>query len=341
MALSVHIEKDFGAFSLRVDFDAENGPLALLGASGCGKSVTLKCIGGLMKPDRGTVVLDGVTLFDSTAKINLPPQKRRVGYLFQSYALFPNMTVAQNIGAAVADRQARKTVVAEQLRRFRLEEAAELYPHQLSGGQQQRTALSRILASDPQAILLDEPLSALDSFLKQQLEGELAEMLERFHKTVVWVSHDRREVYRTCRSVCVLDRGRSQPVRSMEDLFHDPQTRSAARLTGCENILDAEVRGTDVYLPQWGVTLHCGQLVPSDTAAVGIRAGAVRLAAEESVNTLPCRVVRRVADLHTDTAALSIREGSPLLRMEAARGTLPPVEHWQVAVSPEDILLLK
>ena len=123
MALSVHIGKDFDGFSLRVDFEAEKGPLALLGASGCGKSVTLKCIAGLMKPDRGNITLDGVTLFDSAKKINLPPQKRRVGYLFQNYALFPNMTVSQNIGAAVGNRQVRKAVVQEQLRRFRLEDA--------------------------------------------------------------------------------------------------------------------------------------------------------------------------------------------------------------------------
>ena len=341
MALSVHIEKAFDSFSLRADFESESGPLALLGASGCGKSVTLKCIAGLMKPDRGSITLDGVTLFDSAKRINLPPQKRRVGYLFQNYALFPNMTVAQNIGAAVGNRQVRKAVVQEQLRRFRLEDAASLYPRQLSGGQQQRTALARILASDPQVILLDEPLSALDSFLKQHLEAELAELLEGFQKTVVWVSHDRGEVYRACRSVCVLDRGRSQPVRPMEELFRDPQTRSAAQLTLCENILDAEARGADVYLPQWGVTLHCGQAVPHDTAAAGIRAGAIRLAEKEEVNTLPCRVVRRISDLHADIAVLSIREGGPLLRMEAEKGTLPSGETWQIAIAPEDILLLK
>lgn len=341
MALTVDLEKDFEGFSLRVNFDVEKGPLALLGASGCGKSVTLKCIAGLIKPDRGRILLDGVTLYDSEKHIDLPPQQRRVGYLFQSYALFPHMTVAQNIGAAVADKKERETVVRKQLQRFRLEDAAHLLPRQLSGGQQQRTALARILASNPQAILLDEPLSALDSFLKQQLEAELMETLEGFGKTVVWVSHDRGEVYRTCRSVCVLERGRSEKVRPMAELFADPGTKAAARLTGCETFLDAVPKGETVYLPQWDVTLSCGKAVPEGTRCIGIRASAVHLAAQGAENALPCRVVRRTADLHADTALLRIKDGSPLLRMEAAKGTLPTSSEWFIVIPPEDILLLK
>ena len=140
--------------------------MALLGASGCGKSVTLKCIAGIMTPDRGHIILDGETLFDSEKHINLSPQKRRVGYLFQQYALFPNMTVLQNIqcGIRPGSRAERRRRAEEQLRRFRLEGLEKKYPAQLSGGQQQRTALARILASEPRAILLDEPFSALDGF---------------------------------------------------------------------------------------------------------------------------------------------------------------------------------
>ena len=342
MALKVDIEKAFEGFSLRVKFDAEQGPLALLGASGCGKSVTLKCIAGLMKPDRGRILLDGVTLYDSEKRIDLPPQQRRVGYLFQNYALFPHMTVAQNIGAAaVGDKKARQAVVREQLKRFHLEDAAHLLPHQLSGGQQQRTALARILASSPQAILLDEPLSALDSFLKQQLEAELMETLEGFGKTVVWVSHDRGEVYRTCPSVCVLDRGTSEKVRPMVELFAAPQTVAAARLTGCETFLDAVPKGETVYLPQWDTILSCGRPVPEGIRCIGIRASAVHLAAQGAENALPCRVVRRAADLHADTALLCVKDGGPLLRMEGARGTLPTGSEWCAAIAPKDILLLK
>ena len=177
MALSVDIRKALGNFHLAVQFDAGDETLALLGASGCGKSVTLKCIAGILTPDEGHIELDGVTLYDSASRINLPPQRRQVGYLFQQYALFPNMTVRQNIAAAVRDKARRQTEVAEKLRQFRLEAVADQKPGQLSGGQQQRCALARILASEPTAILLDEPFSALDSYLKYQLELELAETL--------------------------------------------------------------------------------------------------------------------------------------------------------------------
>ena len=180
MALSVEIRKKLGNFQLDVQFESSRSPLALLGASGCGKSVTLRCIAGILTPDEGRIVLDGVTLFDSATGINLPPQKRQVGYLFQQYALFPHMTVRRNIAAAVRESSRRAEITSDLLRRFRLEDAAEQKPAQLSGGQQQRCALARILASDPKLILLDEPFSALDGYLKTQLELELTDMLADF-----------------------------------------------------------------------------------------------------------------------------------------------------------------
>ena len=259
MGLYVDIEKRMGDFHLEVQFQAERETLALLGASGCGKSVTLKCVAGILTPDKGRITLDGVTLFDSAARIDLPPQKRRVGYLFQQYALFPNMTVRQNIAAAVRDRKTRTAATEEKLRQFQLEAVADLRPAQLSGGQQQRCALARILASEPGAILLDEPFSALDSYLKYQLELELWETLSAFPGPVVWVSHDRGEVLRNCPKVCVMDHGRSQAVRPMADLMARPGTEAAARLSGCENFADAAPQGDRVHLPAWGVTLACEQ----------------------------------------------------------------------------------
>ena len=273
MALSVDIRKALGNFHLAVQFDAGDETLALLGASGCGKSVTLKCIAGILTPDEGHIELDGVTLYDSASRINLPPQRRQVGYLFQQYALFPNMTVRQNIAAAVRDKARRQTEVAEKLRQFRLEAVADQKPGQLSGGQQQRCALARILASEPTAILLDEPFSALDSYLKYQLELELAETLGGFPGTVLWVSHDRGEVFRNCRRVCVIDRGRSQPVTTLGELFRSPGTEAAARLSGCKNYADARPREDAVFLPDWGLTLSCSRPVPEGVCRIGIRAG--------------------------------------------------------------------
>lgn len=140
MSLLVDIEKKLGAFTLHAQFETSGGIMALLGASGSGKSVTLKCIAGIMTPDRGRIVLDGKTLFDSDARVNLTPQQRRVGYLFQQYALFPNMTVMQNIlcGVRSGTKAERRRKVQDSLRRFRLEGLEKKYPAQFSGGQQQR-----------------------------------------------------------------------------------------------------------------------------------------------------------------------------------------------------------
>ena len=183
MSLEVHIEKKLNGFTLRSDFTAGNTATAILGASGCGKSMTLRCIAGIVKPDKGRIVLDGRVLFDSGQHIDLPPQQRGVGLLFQNYALFPNMTVEQNILCglkAEIDKAARKARCAEMLQAMRLESLAKRYPAQLSGGQQQRTALARILVGKPKILMLDEPFSALDSYLREEVEGEVGSLLAGF-----------------------------------------------------------------------------------------------------------------------------------------------------------------
>ena len=344
--LHVDIRKNLGDFHLEARFDAENETMALLGASGCGKSVTLKCIAGILTPDEGQITLNGVTLFDSAAKINLPPQKRRVGYLFQQYALFPNMTVRQNIAAAVRDKARRKDKSAELIRRMALECVADLRPAQLSGGQQQRCALARILASEPRAILLDEPFSALDSYLKQQLELELADTLSAFSGTVVWVSHDRGEVYRNCRRVCVMDRGRTQPSMDTASLFAHPASEAAARLSGCENFLDVLPEGDSLTVPQWGVTLTCPG-VSTGVRRAGIRARRVLPGIPGAVNAVPCTVDRVVEDL-ASTVVLLRPEGAlpeaPPLRMELEPqvwADLGAPSRLVASVAPEDILLFQ
>ena len=208
MSLSVDIRKQLGDFSLDVSFKAENPAetLALLGASGCGKSMALKCVAGVERPDEGRIVLNGRVLYDSAARVNVPAQRRHVGYLFQSYALFPAMTVLDNVlvGARGATRAERLAMAARQIRAFRLEGLEGRRPAELSGGQQQRCALARIMASEPELLLLDEPFSALDGYLRWQLELELADTLRAFPGGVVFVTHSRDEVYRMCDRVCVL-----------------------------------------------------------------------------------------------------------------------------------------
>ena len=291
MGLFVDIEKRLGSFHLRAKLEVEGEKLALLGASGCGKSMTLKCIAGIEKPDKGRIVLDGVTLFDSEQHINLPPQKRRVGYLFQQYALFPSMTAEQNILCALtcSSREDRKkqrfalfpTMTAEQnirsalpqssrkekkqelqelIRRFRLEGLEKKLPSQLSGGQQQRVALARILASKPKAILLDEPFSALDSFLKWNLEAELSELLADFPGPILWVSHDLGECRRNCERVCVMENGQSGQQMSISDLISKPDSVSAARLAGHKNFVPVtQMDDGSLEVPMWKLRLANGK----------------------------------------------------------------------------------
>lgn len=349
MALTVRIQKRWGDFLLDVDFEAEAGrTLALLGASGCGKSLTLQCVAGVRRPDRGRIVLDGRVLFDSAAGVDLPPQQRRVGYLFQQYALFPNMTVEQNIAVCLgrAEESRRRERTAELVRMLRLEGLEGRRPRQLSGGQQQRAALARILASEPRAILLDEPFSALDSHLKWQLEADLADVLARFPGPVVWVSHDRGEVCRNCRQVCVLDSGRSAPASTVRELMECPRTVSAARLSGCENYVPIRPGPEPdlVSVPDWHLTLRCAGPWREGAAVLGIRACHVRPAAAGEVNAFPCETVRVTEDVSAVLADLRIpgSEG-PLLRMELDReawAALPDRGRLWVSVPPERLLLL-
>ena len=199
MALQAKIKKKFSGFTLDVEFETKEGCMGILGASGCGKSMTLKCIAGIEKPDSGRIVLNGRVLFDSEKKINLPVQKRNVGYLFQNYALFPTMTVEQNLMVVMEGKKEEKRAkIKEQLERFELSGLEKRYPSQLSGGQQQRVALARMLLHQLEKILLDETFNQLDGFLKDTLQLEMLELIEEYQKDVLMVSHSRDEIYRFC-----------------------------------------------------------------------------------------------------------------------------------------------
>ena len=328
MGLFVDIHKDLGVFRLDVSFETDSGQLTgLLGASGCGKSMTLRCIAGIEKPDRGQIVLDGRVLFDSEARINLPPQKRRVGYLFQNYALFPHMTVAQNIAVGVRGKKARQETVARLARTLYLEGQEGKYPRQLSGGQQQRVALARILASEPEVLLLDEPFSALDSYLKWQVELELSDLLSAFSGPVLFVTHNRDEVQRLCRQVCVLDQGKSQAVLPVKELFEAPRTLSACLLSGCKNISRAQpTPDGKVEALDWGVTLDPAGPLPEGLSHIGVRAHYIRPVDGSGPNRLPCQVERVVENVFSTVVMLSTPGGSQgfsRLRMELEKDRWP------------------
>lgn len=238
MALYVDITKKLGNFTLDVKIATESKSTALFGMSGSGKSVTLKCIAGILKPDSGVIILNDRILFDSEKKINIPSQERNIGYLPQNFALFPDMNVSENIicGLHKHNRKERKSLCIDLLKRFNLAEISHLYPHQLSGGQQQRVALVRALATKPELLLFDEPFSSLDSLLKQQLELDMLFMLKQFDGEILFVSHDKDEVCRICDSVCVIENGTNTNVKSLNSVLDCPETISEALLSGFDNI---------------------------------------------------------------------------------------------------------
>lgn len=215
MKLEIKIRKNLKEFALKADFTVDNGCTGLMGPSGSGKSMTLKCIAGIETPDEGVILLDGKPLFDSGRKINLSPQKRKIGYLFQGYALFPNMTVEENIQCGLKAKKMPKTHreerTQEMLARFQIRELAGRYPRQLSGGQKQRAAIARLMAYEPEVILLDEPLSALHDEMRAELQQELAKMLADFQRPSILVSHDINEVRRLCRKQYTIREGWIQP----------------------------------------------------------------------------------------------------------------------------------
>ena len=276
MSLIVDIRKDLGGFVLDAAFEAKGGVTTLLGPSGCGKSLTLKCIAGIEKPDSGHIELDGRVLYDSRRRINLRPQQRRVGYLFQNYALFPNMTLRQNILCgmrALKSREEKEQRLGEMLAMMRLEGLEKHKPAQLSGGQQQRAALARILVSEPKLLMLDEPFSALDAHLRDALKVEMRDMLQAFGREVLMVTHSREEAYTMSDSIAVMDEGRLLTSKPTKSVFADPGSVPAAVLTGCKNITPARKAGEyEVEVPSWGIRLTTGRPVGDGLAAVGIRA---------------------------------------------------------------------
>ena len=285
--LKVNIQKKLKEFDLDVDFELEKGCLGILGPSGCGKSMTLKSIAGIVNPDSGVVSLTTdkeTTYFDSEKKINLKPQKRNVGYLFQNYALFPNMTVEENVAIGLSKNEDKSTV-SEIIKRFHLEGLDKRYPRQLSGGQQQRVALARIMAYGPDVILLDEPFSAMDTFLKEQLRLELVNSLKDFDGFSILVTHNRDEAFQFCDELIILDQGKVIAKGNTHEVFENPKKVQVARLTGCKNISKIEIIDDHhVKSLDWGLELETSKEISSNITHIGIRAHDFSPAQKDELN---------------------------------------------------------
>jgi len=283
-----------GAFRLKVALETKGERVGILGESGAGKTLTLRTVAGLERPERGRIEIDGDVLYDSGQGVNLPARERGAGLLFQNYALFPHRTVEENIGFGLAElpRAERDARVSALTERMHLRGLGGRYPRELSGGQQQRVALARALACEPRILLLDEPLSALDFHLRGLVEKELLDTLAEFRGVTLYVSHSLEEVYRLCETILVLAGGRVLARGPKEEIFRRPPSIEAARLTGCKNFSRARPSGNGmVEALDWGIALRVTQ--PSTGARhVGIRANHVAFADEPGgENVYDCRLV--------------------------------------------------
>lgn len=308
--LSLNISKTVSGFGLNVGFDIEQEVLGILGASGSGKSMTLGCIAGLETPNSGKIVVNGRVLFDSAKGINLRSKDRKIGFLFQNYALFPHLTVAQNIAFGLGDlsegEQTRR--VTEQLISVQMSGLENRYPQELSGGQQQRVALARAIATSPELLLLDEPFSALDTHLRSQLERELMQTLTNYGGITLFVSHNLEEVYRVCKNLLVLDEGRTIAFDTKEHIFDRPRNFTVAQLTGCKNFSAAQqISETVVDAIDWGCSLAVVEPIPESLASVGIRAHQISFVREcDRENTFACWIANTVETPHRLTLYLKL-----------------------------------
>ncbi|MEG4489353.1 molybdate ABC transporter permease subunit [Microcoleus sp. D2_18a_B4] len=308
--LCLSIFKPLSSFALDVGFDIGPEVLGVLGASGSGKSMTLRCIAGLETPSSGKIAVNGKVLFDSAQGINVASKDRRIGFLFQNYALFPHLTVAQNIafGLQHLSESEQKLRVKEQLISVQMSGLENRYPHELSGGQQQRVALARAIAPSPELLLLDEPFSALDTHLRSQLEQELMQTLANYRGITLFVSHNLEEVYRVCKNLLVLAEGKPIAFDTKENIFDRPRNFTVAQLTGCKNFSAAKpIAETLVEAIDWGCTLTVVEPIPKSLVSVGIRAHQLSFVSGcDRENTFACWIASTVETPHRVTLYLKL-----------------------------------
>ena len=368
LGLEVAIEKALPQFTLALEFATQpsvrhpessqnpksnNHSLGILGPSGAGKSTLLRCIAGMATPDRGRIVLNDRVLFDAERGIDLPSAQRRVGFMFQNYALFPHMRVARNIGFGLQHLSQTDRIdrVGYWLNLLQLQDFAKLYPHQLSGGQQQRVALARALAVEPEVLLLDEPLSALDNFLRSQVEKQLADLFANYRGSVLLVTHKLEEAYRLCNRLLVIDRGEAIACDRKDAIFERPATYAVARITECKNISSAiAVDDRHARALDWGCVLRVAEPLPETLAYIGIRAHHLRFSAQPGdENTFACRPAIVSESQHRVTLYLELllqpdRPSSQQLQAEIPKERWLEIKNyalpWFVTLAPLRLMLM-
>ncbi|MGA8043173.1 MAG: molybdate ABC transporter permease subunit [Terracidiphilus sp.] len=354
--LEVDIEKPLDPFTLRVALRATRGAVGLLGASGAGKSMTLRLIAGIATPSRGRIALHGRTLFSSDEHIHIPPARRRIGVVFQDYALFPHMTVAENVafGLHALTSAERNHRMHTWLTRLELTHHAHRYPGEISGGERQRVAIARCMVLEPDALLLDEPFAALDPHLRRQLEGQLRQTLASYHGVVLFVTHDMEEAFRFCTDLLVLDRGCMIAAGPRQQLFEQPRTVTSARLTGCKNIAPARLipaQPERIAVPGWQCEIALATAPPEALTHIGYRSHHIRFQPSAAgPNIFPCWLVEASEAPHEMTLYLRLHAAPAPGDSHHIQADIPKdqwrqlsaqPQPWQLQLDPARVLLLE
>lgn len=339
----VDIEKKFGKFTLKTKFQFDNEIMGLLGASGSGKSLTLKCIAGIEKPDKGRIILNDRVLFDSEKKINISPKDRKIGYLFQDYALFPNMNVYENIKVGIREGENFDKLIKEKLEEMRISHLKDKKINEISGGEKQRVALARLLINKPEIILLDEPFSALDDYLKSKIELEVSEVLRNYKIPTILVSHSREEVYRLCNEICVMSNGKSEDLMNKKELFKNPKTFSSCLISGCKNFSKIEkISENRLRALDWNIELETSDTILEEHKILGIRAHLIELEKSDE-NSFAVEVERVVEDVFTYIILVRKKDAKNSIRIEVDKHILEKVENREnlfITMRKEDLILM-
>ena len=339
----VDIEKKFGKFTLKTKFQFDNEIMGLLGASGSGKSLTLKCIAGIEKPDKGRIVLNDRVLFDSEKKINISPKDRKIGYLFQDYSLFPNMNVYENIKVGIREGENFDKLIMEKLEEMRISHLKDKKINEISGGEKQRVALARLLINKPEIILLDEPFSALDDYLKSKIELEVSEVLRNYKIPTILVSHSRAEVYRLCNEICVMSNGKSEDLMNKKELFKNPKTFSSCLISGCKNFSKIEkISENRLRALDWNIELETSDAILEEHKILGIRAHLIELEKSDE-NSFAVEVERVVEDVFTYIILVRKKDAKNSIRIEVDKHILEKVENREnlfITMRKEDLILM-
>jgi molybdate transport system ATP-binding protein len=322
--LEIRIRKGLGDFTLAIELDAPPGITALFGPSGAGKSMTLACVAGLSRPDAGRITLNDGVLYDSAQDINVPPQRRAVGYVQQDYLLFPHLSVAQNIafGLGGYSRQEKGALIAEALQRVGLAGFERRYPHELSGGQQQRVALARALVTRPRVLLLDEPFSALDGPTRALLRRDLLRLQAELNLPTLFVTHDLAEAYLLADQIAVIKAGRLLQLGPPEVVVYSPAHRSVAELTGGSNFYRGQVIAqspgeTMIQVGSNQLAAQSAPVGPGDQVQLSIRAERVMLIRKDvpvgaRENQLQGHITGELTDGFNHTLFFQLEEGQRL-----------------------------